>query len=139
MSRMVIYDGLWAEYVYGSYDDGFVVVRMGNSTTGGLISLELTEAIWSRLNGLACATGIDESAETAIHIYPNPASTTINIERNSFSSEAHVNVFNGLGQIQKSVGLSHTKTVDISGLAVGVYLLQVLEGDRHFVTRFVKE
>lgn len=119
--------------------EGLTVIRMGNSTGGGLVSLDLTEGIWSRLNGLSCATGVSEREADGIHVYPNPASETIMLAGNSMGNGARVDIFNGMGQLQKEVLLHSNHTVDVSDLATGVYFLRLMDDSGTATIPFVKE
>ncbi|MCF8278521.1 MAG: serine hydrolase [Flavobacteriales bacterium] len=122
-----------------SPSEGLVVIRMGNSNGSGLVSLELTEGIWSRLNGLSCSSGISESEATGIGIYPNPASNTITVSGNSIQNGATVTIFNSLGQSQIEFLFSAGESIDVSNLAEGVYVLRIVKGQTSYTARFLKE
>jgi len=122
-----------------SKSEGLTVIRMGSSTDGGLVSLELTEGIWSRLNGLSCASGISENEANGIGIYPNPASNTIILTGKSIQNGATVTIFNSLGQIKKQFSFDSNPTIDVSQLAKGVYVLQIVDGEMSYTARFLKE
>ncbi|WP_040279904.1 T9SS type A sorting domain-containing protein [Psychroserpens damuponensis] len=70
-----------------------------------------------------------------ISIYPNPTKSTINIKTES--NVANVFVYSLLG---KEVIKTNTKTVDVSSLSKGIYLIKIidLEGNQH-VKRFIKK
>ncbi|NRR91101.1 T9SS type A sorting domain-containing protein [Winogradskyella undariae] len=70
-----------------------------------------------------------------ISIYPNPTKSTINIKTES--NVANVSVYSLLG---KEVIKTNTKTVDVSSLSEGIYLIKVidLDGNQH-VKRFIKK
>lgn len=117
--------------------EGLVVVRMGNSVNGGLVSLELAEGIWSRLSNMACGVGISDNAgKDGFSIYPNPATETITLKGELITSGTTVEVLNGLGQIQKSVTIGTDYTIDINNLAAGIYTLRLNGGTN--TVRFVK-
>jgi len=71
---------------------------------------------------------IDVSHQIAI--YPNPASTFVNIELADIPSTYDVKVFDGLGRIVKATdGVTEDYHLDVSQLAKGVYQIYVLFDD----------
>ncbi len=86
---------------------------------------------------------LESTQETAIRIYPNPATTVLNIERSELQyGKANIIIEDVLGRICYSSELpettmgSKTTPVDISALPRGIYLVKVNASD---VARFVKE
>ncbi|MEO6831092.1 MAG: T9SS type A sorting domain-containing protein [Chitinophagaceae bacterium] len=78
------------------------------------------------------------AAFNGVSIYPNPAATYFTVEG---ASGATITVSNAVGQVVKNFSLTTDKEVlDISGLAAGVYVLQLRdkEGNRG-VTSFIKQ
>jgi CubicO group peptidase (beta-lactamase class C family) len=121
-------------------NDGLVVVRMGNSISGGLVSLTLAEGIWARLSNMACGVDIANSnTENAIGIYPNPATESITIKGTSVSGYLTVEVYNSLGQMELRTTLPSLGTLNIESLAAGIYTLNVWNGASVSSSRFVKE
>ena len=68
--------------------------------------------------------GVNETTETVITIWPNPASGLVNIEG---IEPAEVMVYNGLGQVVKRV--KGTNEVSLEGLPEGVYMLRITDAD----------
>ena len=122
-----------------SPSEGMVVVRMGNSNGGGLVSMDLAEGIWWRLNHLSCATAIAESEANEIGVYPNPASETITLRGSSITNGASLSIFNGLGQLQKEALLHSNRTIDLSDLSPGLYFLRLNDGLGTPTIPFVKQ
>jgi hypothetical protein len=62
----------------------------------------------------------DQSAES-ISVYPNPATTTINVE----GSTGVVYLYNLAGNMVLTQDLSQDNSINVSGLTHGIYLLKV--------------
>ncbi|MEO6831094.1 MAG: T9SS type A sorting domain-containing protein [Chitinophagaceae bacterium] len=78
------------------------------------------------------------AAFNGVSIYPNPAATYFTVEG---ANGATITLSNAVGQVVKNFSLTTDKEVlDISGLAAGVYVLQLTDktGNRG-VTSFVKQ
>jgi hypothetical protein len=76
------------------------------------------------------ATSIDNLAKETINIYPNPASTNLNINLSKVTAETKLTLTNALGQtIYTQDKLKQgVNTIDVSHLAEGLYLITVNEG-----------
>lgn len=87
-----------------------------------------------------CATGIGESAEEGLAVYPVPATEKIIIESNANLNFSEISIVNTLGQtFYPSFRKSGNKTeVDVSGLNRGCYFLKVRSQDKEFTRKFVK-
>ena len=68
-------------------------------------------------------TGLEET-EGSISVYPNPAKEKITING---SHPTEMQVYNALGRLVKTV--QGTNEIDLSGLAEGVYLVRITDGD----------
>ena len=66
--------------------------------------------------------GTINNSANKLTIFPNPATTVLNIKNNLFSAEK-ITVFNMIGQkmIQKTIG--ENATIDINSLSKGVYTI----------------
>ena len=82
----------------------------------------------------AALSSIDFEKEK-ISIYPNPTKSTLNIK--TATAIANISVYSLLG---KQVIKTNSKTVDVSSLSEGVYLIKIIDlyGNQH-VKRFIKE
>ncbi len=68
-------------------------------------------------------TGIVNSSDkTAVSLYPNPASSVLNIR---ISGQAMVSILSTTGSNLMNTPVNNTATIDLSGFAAGLYLLQV--------------
>jgi PKD repeat protein len=88
-------------------------------------------------SGESCATtdvasAIFEELSNAITMYPNPASTFVDLGLGSIKGSVSVKVFNPIGEVVKDVVLSggNTTRMEVADLAAGVYMirLQTAEG-----------
>lgn len=85
------------------------------------------------------------STEASMKLYPNPASTTLNVEiLHATGNEANILLFNTLGQVVLSKNISlisgeiHT-TLDISSLPKGIYSVSLESNGVQHVQKIVKE
>ncbi len=74
--------------------------------------------------GTPTTTGINQIVETDIHIYPNPGTGTLFIETGDIAVTG-VNMYNSMGQLVYQSATLQNKTIDVSGLATGMYVLEV--------------
>lgn len=76
----------------------------------------------------------DKFFDTEVSIYPNPSSSYFNIE--SQLSIDHLKVFNLLGQTIVDVK-QPSRTIDVTGLNSGVYLVQLSSGQQNVTKRLI--
>jgi len=101
------------------------------------------------VDGSACDTlGINstepvEMPKAEISVYPNPASTTLNIRLlHTAPQQPQVQIFNAQGAIvyeERFTGVLHSLNLETLGLAKGLYWVRVVNGEDGFVRRFVVE
>ena len=73
------------------------------------------------------STGINEVAEGEVNVYPNPATTVINIDN---AEGAQVSVFDINGRMISNVeSASANQTIDASNLAKGMYIVRIANGN----------
>ncbi len=88
----------------------------------------------SAIVGLPTA-GVADFSKNAVIMYPNPASSVLN-----FASEdtiEAIQIFNVMGQ--KVISVKNTKTVDVSGLTNGVYIVNTTVNGKQSAARFIKQ
>ena len=82
-------------------------------------------------------TNVSEiESENEIEVYPNPAGDEINInlsEKNNF----HVEILNTLGEIL--LVKENKNTIDVSSLSQGMYFLRLINTDKFYLQKFVKQ
>lgn len=91
----------------------------------------------------ACITGINnvEKTEGNVSVYPNPASTYVNVKLQSQSGDATVAVYNAIGQlvIEPSVISVDNTKINVSNLPKGVYIVKVVNGKETSNTKIIIE
>ncbi len=97
----------------------------------------------SQIFGTAAANivlGVDRDQIEGFSVYPNPVSgNNLSITTSSTDSKS-VSIFNVLGRQVFSQKFSSTnKTFDVSGIASGVYILKVTEGNRTATKKLIIE
>ncbi len=83
--------------------------------------------------------GVNENIANLVSVFPNPATSIINIKKASTIDVSSVDLFDVLG---KKVGASYNSnngTVDVSGLAQGVYVLRVNTNAGTLTQKIVKQ
>jgi hypothetical protein len=80
------------------------------------------------------------STENQLKIYPNPVSQILNIESNSRNNISYVDIFDirGIRLNHIIVGMEQ-KSIDISGLPKGIYVIQVHSGKDVSSKKFIKQ
>lgn len=73
----------------------------------------------------------DVSNGNKINVYPNPTSEYITIETGS--NTAILELYDGFGQLVLSQELTASNKIYVGGLAIGVYVYQVIEDDVLFL------
>lgn len=86
---------------------------------------------------VSACIGIEEFAFEKIKIYPNPVSDRLNFESNQTFVNSVVEIFDYLGQ--NVLQLEFSNSIDVSELASGVYMIKIINEDRSYYTKFVKE
>ena len=74
--------------------------------------------------------GIGESTTGMIRVYPNPTNGLLNLMNGGVSDRMNVRVLASTGQVvissQYEIAKGATQTIDLSGLAAGTYMIEVL-------------
>ena len=116
---------LWSGY-YGVYDGWHCL----------LCFHQYGELVWENPEyGFCTYTAVEETKDSEIFIYPNPAKDRVIVEG---IEAAEVEVYNALGQLVKTV--RGTNEIDLSGLVDGVYMLRIMDadGENHVARVMVK-
>ncbi|MES2619734.1 MAG: T9SS type A sorting domain-containing protein, partial [Bacteroidota bacterium] len=82
-------------------------------------------------------TGIEELTTGSISVYPNPATNQLNINLGGLQ-EAEVRIFNVDGKLIIETRQSINNSLDISNLAIGIYLVEIKTRDVSVRRRWVK-
>ena len=122
-----IYDGKRDEWTkeeidLSSYAGQNVKLRFNLKTDAGLVKdgFYFDDVLIRKIS--TSTTSLTENSFSSNLIYPNPATTSFNIE--NFSDYSDYKIFNQLGQIVKNDKLT-TQAIVVSDLETGVYHLQL--------------
>ena len=121
---------------------GLVVVRMGDLPGGIFVPNVYNDEIWQHLNHVMCtSTAVQEpSGSDALVLYPNPAQDHLNILLPEGTQAGDLRLFDALGKVvwQQRILSGHT-TIDVRGLAPGLYRTVLTTDQGLFVQGLVKE
>lgn len=82
--------------------------------------------------------GVDEIEAENIHIYPNPVQNELFVEiENELVTK--MNIIDFSGRIIQTISNTNAKSINVSALYKGVYILEIYSGNTILNTRFVKE
>ncbi|MBK8599423.1 MAG: T9SS type A sorting domain-containing protein [Flavobacterium sp.] len=88
---------------------------------------------------LALLANSDFEFENYFSIYPNPANDVLNIETKQTIAVTSINIYNTLGQVVLVIpNAQQTKSVDVSSLKTGNYLMKVNSDKGSSSVKFVK-
>lgn len=91
----------------------------------------------SNYRGTATATGKAADSAGALTLYPNPASSTLQVTLPGNRDASQVTLTDAQG---RTVPVAHQHgKVDVSGLAAGLYIVSATDGQKTFRQKFVKE
>jgi hypothetical protein len=93
------------------------------------------------ISGYANSVGESQTKKDLISIYPNPASTVINVQFKDNSLIRSVQIFNTLGQcefLQEVKGNNLQVKIDVSNLSKGIKTI-VIKGKENYVSKIVIE
>ena len=88
------------------------------------------------------ASSLAKLANGILKIYPNPASTEIQLDAKNLLTNIYFSyqLTDALGQIiRKKERYTNDTKIDISDLRTGIYYLQIVTEEGIWLTRFVKE
>lgn len=126
--------------VTGSEVTATLYVRYSPEASGthsGLVNLVSgTATATITLNGTATITGsIDAHATSTVTIYPNPASTLLNVEAEGYDNLQIVNL---VGQVVYNTSVNGHMQINVSDLSNGVYFVRLTNGKGTATQKFVK-
>jgi hypothetical protein len=104
-----------------------------HSGTVNLVSGTYTATI--TLNGTAETVGISENEGRSFSIYPNPASTILNVVADGYDNLQIVNAF---GQTVYTTDITGHLKIDVSDLSNGVYFIRLNNAEGTTTQKFIK-
>jgi CubicO group peptidase (beta-lactamase class C family) len=122
--------------------EGLVVIRMGNAPDNQYeIPNVFNNLIWQQLNNVICSSsGIREqkSESSKFEIYPNPASTAVNIIPANSVGNYQTLLFDVEGKLHKYS--ENTQKLDVSHILPGIYTLLITQNGikTHFVLSIIR-
>jgi hypothetical protein len=126
-----------------SSNGGFVIVNpiantiytvTGEDINGCLNTTSFTQSV-------SLCTGINnQEKELGFSIYPNPNNGLVNIESNSLSASATIQLVDLTGRIIFNYSITSTKEqLDISHLSNGIYFLSFKNNGQSYIRKIIKE
>jgi subtilisin family serine protease len=135
-------DGICCSYGNGSY----TLEVTGGSTikTGGSFgSSEVTNfCLPNTTYGFAAtSTSFDDiSTKPAINLYPNPASSYINVQVTNATAHGVISIYNSTGALVKVVDIEDSeREVNISELPSGLYIISIETKKEALTKQFIKQ
>lgn len=86
----------------------------------------------------ATTSGLTADVDATLSLFPNPASSYLQLELSSGAELQTVQVLDARGAAATARYDAATKQLDVSGLAAGLYLVRASDGQHLFVQRFAK-
>ena len=122
-----------------------VIVRMGNAASDNSpVPVVFDTILWNELNKFMCTNSVGLTNPTnhdfGISIWPNPASTQIELTVNSPKlNHQPINIYNQLGVLVKQVDVEiNQNTIDIQDLKAGVYYIELKSDKASKMVKLVK-
>lgn len=105
-------------------------------TQSGTVSLTSGTATTTiTLNGTAETVGISEHSDRTVSIYPNPATTILNVTAEGYDNLQIVNAF---GQVVYTTDITGQMKIDVSTLSNGVYFIRLNNAEGTITQKFIK-
>ncbi|MCJ8291651.1 MAG: T9SS type A sorting domain-containing protein [Crocinitomicaceae bacterium] len=112
--------------------------------TNGTVNVIATANDGSGITGFATVTisnqgvGLNEITHKKVYVYPNPVQNQLSVDLEN-GQITDMDILDFSGRIVKSITNNTTKSIDVSELNQGVYILKVYSGNDVSTTRFVKQ
>lgn len=137
-------DGICCSYGSGSYtlevSGGAVLASGGSFGSSEVTNFCLPSTSFNFANTNTNNNIGQEDSKSTINIYPNPASTTININVLNGIRTGEVKIYNLVGVLVKSATINGSeKEIDISDLPAGSYIISIDDVKESTVKHFIKQ
>jgi hypothetical protein len=122
------------------YDDS----NTDTSNCSGAYSYAFIDMVCVSTDSILCSSPTYVASSDALqemNIYPNPATTQLNIDFNNINKPYQVIVYDSYGQVvlkNQEISVSHS-TIDITDLPKGILLLQILFKNQLFYYKLIKQ
>lgn len=84
-------------------------------------------------------TDVNEIVENNFSVYPNPVSSTINLQSNIDLQNAEIKIINLLGEPVLTFNEISNATIDVKALNTGIYFLEAKANNKFFTQKFIKQ
>lgn len=115
-----------------------------SAVNNGTVTVKATADDISGTSGTAIITinnqtiGVDEIEDENINIYPNPVKNELFVEvENTLVTK--MNIIDFSGKLIQSISNPNSKSIDVSSLNQGIYILEIYSENNILNTRFIKE
>ncbi|PLX23674.1 MAG: hypothetical protein C0597_00750, partial [Marinilabiliales bacterium] len=137
-------DGICCSYGNGSYSlavaGGPVVASGGSFGSSEVTNFCLPAATFNFVTTTPNNSADVESKESTVNIYPNPASTFININVLNGTRIGKVKIYSMVGAIVKTADINGSeKEINISDLPAGSYIISIEDEKESTVKHFIKQ
>ncbi|MBU8892286.1 MAG: S8 family serine peptidase [Bacteroidales bacterium] len=135
-------DGICCAYGSGSYTlevTGGAVLASGGSFTSSEVTNFCLPATTS-FTSTPLNVNDNINGKSTVNIYPNPASTFINVDVINGHRVGTIRIYNMVGTLVKTLEMNGSeKEVDISELPTGLYIISIEDEKEPLVKQFIKQ
>lgn len=93
-------------------------------------------------SGPNCALAVDNFESDVMRVFPNPSKGPITIKIDQYSGRVNIQVIDLNGRVVydvKNQEFSRAKSIDLSALATGIYILDIKGENLHYVEKIIKK
>ena len=141
------FDTIW-NIRYNSFSNGFDManrIQIDNEDNVVIAGFTINTAgyfcrVWKYSNPLGIADHGYMDAYS-LDVYPNPASNTLYFQHTTDNRDASYVITNIAGQILEAgaIPAGPSQEIDLTKLSPGIYFLQILDGNKKFYAKFIKQ
>jgi|GEM_PF-2909192 len=120
-------------------DDSAITCFLVEAENDGGITSRSNEICFDFSQPIDCFTGINDVANEALLLFPNPVQSILHIENVNFELE-HLEIISLEGKtvLERAAFSTERTAIDVAHLATGMYIVKALGAERHFTGRFAK-
>ena len=83
---------------------------------------------------------LDKNISNDLTVFPNPATNTLYVAHENKIANGKLELINQIGQVVMKQGFDGANTsIDISGIANGMYFIKVTTGEQALYSKFIKQ
>jgi len=137
-------DGICCSYGNGSYSlavtGGSVLVSGGSFTSSEVTSFCLPNTRSKSFASTSLNINENVSGLSTVNIYPNPASTFINVDVINGHRVGTIRIYNTVGTLVKTLEINGSeKEIEISELPTGLYIISIEDKKEPLIKQFIKQ